>query len=105
MAQTSYEVRLAMDGNHIVVVRSADPAQMKVGIAWAKATHEALAARYGDAPASEEGAPDELPAEPPVCGVHDIPMVRVEGKRGAFYSCHQRDEQGRFCSYRPSNGA
>ena len=105
MAQTTYEVRLAIDGNHSVVVRGADPSQMKVAIAWAKATHAALNARYGDAPATQDQAEDELPAEPPTCGVHDIPMVRVEGKNGPFYSCHQRDDQGRFCSYRPSNGA
>ncbi|MGE0539211.1 MAG: hypothetical protein AB7R89_03440 [Dehalococcoidia bacterium] len=105
MAQITYEVRLALDGNHSVTVRSADPSQMKVAISWAKATHAALAARYGDtAPYADEAATDE-PAEPPVCGVHDIPMVRVEGKNGPFYSCHERDAQGHFCSYRPANGA
>ncbi len=105
MAQTTYEVRLAMDGNHSVLVRSSDPTQMKVGISWAKATHAALSARYGDTSTGQDQAADELPAEPPICGVHDIPMVRVEGKNGPFFSCHERDEQGRFCSYRPSNGA
>ena len=105
MAQTTYEVRLALDGNHTVSVRSADPSDMKVAMAWAKATYEALAARYGDKSASHDQAHDEVPAEPPICGVHDIPMVRVAGKNGPFYSCHERDEQGRFCSYRPSNGA
>ena len=104
MAQTTYEVRLALDGNESVNVRSNDPSDMKVAITWAKATYEALAARYADAPASQDQAQDQLPAEPPICGVHDIPMVRVEGKNGPFYSCHERDEQGRFCSYRPSNG-
>jgi hypothetical protein len=105
MAQVTYEVRLSLDGNHSVVVRSADPSQMQVAVAWAKATHAALSARYGDAPASEDEQQGEAPTEPPICGVHEIQMVRVEGKNGPFYSCHQRDDEGRFCTYRPTNGA
>ena len=105
MAQITYEVRLALDGNHSVVVRSADPSQMNVAIAWAKATHAVLAARYSDTIAEGSQAAADGPTEPPTCGVHDIPMVRVEGKNGPFWSCHERDDQGRFCSYRPANGA
>src|SRR5215216_2096485 len=105
MAQTTYEVTLSLDGNHSVSVRGADPAEMKVAISWAKATHAALAARYADAAAPADPPHDELPTEPPICAVHDRPMVRMEGKNGPFYSCHERDEQGQFCSYRPANGA
>ena len=105
MATTTYEVKLALDGNHSVLVRSSDPAQMQVGISWAKATHAALSARYGEAPLSDDKPEDEASVEPPICGVHDIPMVRVEGKNGPFWSCHERDDEGRFCSYRPANGA
>ena len=105
MAQVTYEVKLSLDGNHSVVVRSSDPSQMPVGIAWARATHAALAARYSDDPASDDESHDIAPTEPPICGVHDIPMVRVEGKNGPFWSCHERDDEGRFCSYRPANGA
>ena len=102
---TTYEVRLARDGNHSVVVRSADPSQMAGAIAWATAAYAALTGREADAPARPDQAAAELPAEPPICGVHDIPMVRVEGKHGPFWSCHQLDDKGRFCSYRPGNGA
>jgi hypothetical protein len=100
MAQTTYEVRLAVDGNHSVSVRGSDVTQMQAAIAWAKATHAALVAR-SEAPAATQ--PEE--AEPPICAVHDLPMVRMEGKTGPFYSCHQRDAAGRFCAYRPSDGA
>src|SRR3712207_9139510 len=68
----------SLDGNHSVLVRSADPAQMKVAISWAKATHAALAARYAAAAAEEDRPGDELPTEPPICGVHELPMVRSE---------------------------
>ena len=105
MAQVTYEVKLSLDGNHSVVVRSSDPSQMQVAISWAKATHAALTARYGDASTRQTQAQDELPAEPPICGVHGIPMVRMAGKTGAFFSCHERDEQGRLCAYRPATGA
>jgi hypothetical protein len=100
MAQTTYEVRLAVDGNHSVSVRGSDAAAMKGAIAWAKAMHAALAIR---SEAVAEAQPEEN--EPPICGVHDVPMVRMAGKNGPFYSCHQRDADGRFCAYRPVNGA
>jgi len=45
---------------------------------------------------------EDLEQEPPTCEVHQLPMVRVEGRRGAFWSCHQRMPDGSFCSYRPS---
>lgn len=45
----------------------------------------------------EEG----LEHEAPICQVHQLPMVKVRGRRGAFWSCHQRLPDGQFCSYRP----
>ncbi len=38
----------------------------------------------------------------PICEVHQIPMVRMKGKHGTFWSCHQKDEAGEWCQYRPS---
>src|SRR5438105_2639672 len=37
----------------------------------------------------------------PMCEIHQIPMVRMKGKRGPFWSCHQKDEDGNWCDYRP----
>ena len=39
--------------------------------------------------------------ETPICGVHNVPMVEVKGKHGPFWSCHVRNEDGTFCSYKP----
>jgi hypothetical protein len=42
----------------------------------------------------------ELGAEPPECAVHHTPMVWVEkGKRGPFWSCRQKNEDGSWCSF------
>ncbi len=38
----------------------------------------------------------------PECAVHHVPMTRVQGKYGPFWSCHARNEDGSFCSYRPA---
>lgn len=37
----------------------------------------------------------------PLCEMHQIPMVRVKGKHGPFWSCHQKDDDGNWCDYRP----
>jgi len=39
--------------------------------------------------------------EPPMCRVHDLAMVQVNGKKGEFWSCHQKNSDGSWCSYRP----
>jgi len=40
--------------------------------------------------------------EAPICAVHERPMVLQQGKRGPFWSCHERNGDGSFCSYRPA---
>jgi hypothetical protein len=49
---------------------------------------------------STEPVDRELGAEPPECAVHHTPMVWVEkGKRGPFWSCRQKNEDGSWCSF------
>ena len=38
----------------------------------------------------------------PICAIHHKPMVGVNGKRGFFYSCHERMDDGSWCRYRPT---
>src|SRR5205823_4457255 len=40
----------------------------------------------------------------PICEIHQIPMVRMKGKHGPFWSCHQKDDDGNWCDYRPTQG-
>ena len=39
----------------------------------------------------------------PICEVHQTPMVRVKGQHGPFWSCHQKDDDGNWCDYRPGH--
>lgn len=94
MANTIYEVTVSANGVATVSVRSNEPTAIKSGLAWAKETLQAL-----KTPA--KSAPQEPKAEVPVCAVHKLPMTKVNGKRGEFWSCHQKDANGRWCSYRP----
>ena len=105
MANTTYQVTLSLDGAHTISVTSDEPAAMKTAVAWAKATYDALVEhdrKASTAAAADRTTDDEAGAEvAPTCAVHHKAMVRVQGKRGPFWSCHERTEDGRFCSYRP----
>lgn len=104
MAQTTYEVILSTDGKHTVIARSDDPVQVKSALAWAKATYDAVVSRYGLKHEQYRNGGQNGNAEEsvPTCKVHNVPMVRQQGKFGAFWSCHQRNADGSFCSYRPN---
>lgn len=39
--------------------------------------------------------------EIPVCPIHNQPMTKEKDEFGAFWSCHQGNEDVGFCSYRP----
>ena len=98
--RTTYQIEMSTDGQHRVVVTIEDPAGTDAALAWASATY----ARLLRSESSEDGPERDNAgneAEPPVCGVHDVPMVRVAGRRGPFWSCHQRNEDGSWCSFRP----
>jgi hypothetical protein len=64
---------------------------------------------YDDEPAAPTEAakvPETVPQQArPVCPVHGKPMWHQQGKHGWFWSCHQRDEDGSYCSYRPGQAA
>ena len=39
--------------------------------------------------------------QPPTCAIHNKEMVRMNGKRGAFWSGHEKLDDGSWCPYRP----
>src|SRR4051812_21423089 len=98
MSQITYQVILSSDGKHTVIITGDNQAEMQNARAWAKSTYEALIARYGVKGANKLPiAPTEVggeDAETPICELHHVPMVRVEGKRGPFWSCHERMSDG-----------
>ena len=103
MAQTTYQVILSSDGKHTVIATSDDPVTAKQACAWAKDTYDRLVQIYGlKYEQYQKGRENGNGENAPVCGVHNLPMVRQNGKHGPFWSCHQRNADGSFCSYKPS---
>ena len=105
MANTTYQITLAVDGHHIVTVTTDDAADTKAALTCGRALYEALVKHYGAPESSHVVSPDAADAgtaEAPMCVVHEVPMVRMQGKRGPFWSCHARMDDGSFCSYRPT---
>jgi hypothetical protein len=107
MAQTTYQVILSTDGKHTVIVQSDDPTAIKVAMGWAKSTYDGIVERYGGKayPKSASAEMNANNGEVPTCGVHGVPMNRVEGRHGSFWSCHEKDSAGSWCSYKPSVSA
>lgn len=134
MAQTTYQVILSTDGKHTVIVTSDDPEKVKAASGWAKATYDGIVERYGGKayPKHVEGgqnhngeaanhiglnhsaaaqnhdfgdSQNQVAEQAPVCGVHGVLMVRVQGKHGPFYSCHEKNPDGNWCSYKPKIAA
>src|SRR4051794_7520265 len=100
MAQLTYQVTLAIDGNHTVAVSGDDPVAVNDGLAWARGIYLKLKQRSA-AVSSPAGASEITQAyhhdirpleteQPPTCAIHKLPMTRMNGKRGAFWSCHEK---------------
>lgn len=57
---------------------------------------------FTPAPAAGAAAADQAGEAAPICAIHKTPMTKVNGKKGAFWSCHEKLEDGSFCPYRPT---
>lgn len=104
MAQITYQITLSADGKHTVSATSDNPALAKASLEWAKETFADVATwqAENEGPKASFGPRDDSTAtEVPICAFHRVPMVRQQGKFGAFWSCHQRNDDGGWCSYRP----
>ncbi len=105
MSKVIYEVTLSPDGKHCVSVKSDDATLLKDALPLAKKIQERLlGVPESPAPVTQTSTqPQDLQqAQAPLCGVHSTPMVSVQGKHGAFWSCHKRNEDDSWCSYKPS---
>src|SRR4051812_12593307 len=58
---------------------------------------DGLEAGPGSIPSAAAGRPAR-----PVCPVHQQPMWHQQGKHGWFWSCHVRNADGSYCTYRPA---
>ena len=95
MNRTTYEITMSTDGTHKVTVTVEDPGGIDAALAYAQGTYAKLMQPGRLSLAEPVGE------APPQCGVHRIAMVLVQGKKGPFWSCHQKNIDGSWCSYKP----
>ncbi len=95
MSNTTYHIIACMEGTLSVVGETTDPNKTVKEIIG----HVSNPAQVQIADAVQ--ADSILPQPAPICGVHDLPMVWQKGKAGFFWSCHQKNSDGSWCSYKP----
>src|SRR5215210_6112596 len=104
MSKVIYEVTLSPDGKHCVSVKSDDPNSLKDALPLAMKIQEKLLQVEGSAtsptPVNQPGPQPQAQPPAPLCGVHSTPMTQVQGKRGSFWSCHKKNLDGSWCSYK-----
>lgn len=98
MNRSLYEVTMSADGAHKVTVRIEDPGGTDAALTWARATHSKLMQSEANPPDTGNGLGDV-----PVCAFHRVPMAYMNGRKGPFWSCHEKNLDGSWCSYRPSH--
>ena len=96
MNRTLYEITMSSDGNHKVTVRIEDPAGTEAALAWAQGTYSKLTKPQAQPIENGNGIDGA-----PVCAFHHIPMVHMNGRKGPFWSCHEKNLDGSWCNYRP----
>ena len=94
-----YQIEMSTDGVHKVTVTIEDPAGTDAALAWANATYAKLLRNGTLKPPDAPFAPEDAA---PQCAIHHQPMVKVQGKLGEFWSCHQKNADGSWCNYRPA---
>src|SRR6185369_8748070 len=95
MASTTYTIELRTDGRHVVTISDDDPVRIQEQLAHAKGIFLKLQDFVRQQPAADPPGHDE---DPPVCAVHQQPMVLMHGRKGPFWSCHAKDDDGNWCA-------
>ena len=103
MSGTTYQITLSTGGSVAVTVTAGDPAEMKAGLAWAELVYKHLTDDQAkkDSQVEDDQIQEQQGEKVPICVIHNLPMVKVKGKDGPFWSCHERNADGSICSYKP----
>jgi hypothetical protein len=102
MSSITYQVTLSSDGRPRVSVTSDDPQAARDAIPWLAQTYATLLRDSKAVPTPATTLIKEQETEaPPTCAVHHVPMVRVQGRKGPFWSCHEKLPDGTWCSFKP----
>jgi hypothetical protein len=102
-----YQVSVTVAGDQKATIEAADPTTAQDAIAL-------FAQRFGAAvrpsapvvptPVQQiqaAFAQPEKSQQAPTCAIHHQPMNLMNGKRGSFWSCHEKMDDGSWCSYKP----
>jgi hypothetical protein len=98
----TFQLSQTADGKPKVLILANDPYAITVELGSIKTPPVYSAAQSASIPVVEQPELSEQPEEP-ICGVHQVPMKLMHGKRGAFYSCHERMPDGSWCNFRPGD--
>jgi hypothetical protein len=112
MSQVKYQITLSIAGNHSVSVTGDDQEAVNEGLAWARGIYLKLQERAKQSPAAPSFQTSETvnhqvaaPEQPPTCAIHNKTMVSVNGKKGQFWSCHEKLADQSWCPYKPPREA
>jgi hypothetical protein len=96
MASSTYTIELRTDGRHVVTISDNDPVRIQEQLAHAKGIFLKLQdlARQQPAGVTSSGEGND----PPICAIHQVPMAYMQGRKGPFWSCHAKDDDGNWCS-------
>jgi hypothetical protein len=103
----TFQLSQTADGKPKVLILANDPYAITVELGSIKTPPVYSAAQATQAPTIVEPVSLDIqsPTQPttaPLCGIHHLPMKLMQGKRGAFYSCHEKMLDGSWCNYKPS---
>jgi hypothetical protein len=99
MSQIKYQITFAVSGNHTISVSGDDKEALKEAVSWAKQVHtKLLATKQSDPQISNRSDQQQ---EAPVCAIHSTAMTWQQGKKGFFWSCHQKLPDGNWCPFKP----
>jgi hypothetical protein len=99
MAQVRYQVIFSQDGMPSVSVSSDDPQALEQALSdVSRLRQKLLGGSIPEArPATQQPADT---SSAPVCPIHNHPLSWVD-RNGGFWSCHKKNPDGSWCSYRP----
>jgi hypothetical protein len=105
MGVVQYQVSVTVSGVRKGTILADDPTTAQDAIAL-------FAQRFGAAapamptPAQQIQTAFARTTEPdrhtPICAIHQLPMNLMHGKRGTFWSCHEKNSGGSWCTFKPS---
>jgi hypothetical protein len=102
-ANTKYVVTITAEGKPSVSIECYDPIGAAEAVDRILHTYATIDTPVATSAAGVQAqpAPDHPTQEAPLCGVHLVPMVEMTGTRGFFWSCHEKNGDGRWCGYKP----